>query len=244
MWSGATRKFGAEVTRLLATRHYPPIMWTAGGKIMKLKLLVAALLSGVPALAQDGANEIIVTAARKESDGYDERIPAVGLKRAVDFAIQEVTIVGDTRDRDKRQAEIYAMVKNAVDLAAKRGDIALATGEMVVEPLTAGNYRNLKLTSDGRPDTDRTSFLVKSRLSGSTDAKAALEHINAFIKAVPTVGRAEMRHSDDLTLSVVGPDQYRAGILDLVAADARATAGRLGADYAVEAKGLDRPVEW
>ncbi len=211
---------------------------------MRISILMAALLSAVPAIAQDGASEIIVTAARKESDGYDERIPAVGLKRAADFAIQEVTIVGDTRDRDKRQAEIYAMVKNAVELAAKRGDIALATGEMIVEPLTVANYRNLKLVSDGRPDTDRTSFLVKSRLSGGTDAKAALEHINAFIKAVPTVGRAEMRHTDDLTLSVVNPDQYRAQIIDLVAADARVTSARLGNDYGVEAKGLDRPVEW
>lgn len=211
---------------------------------MKLRLMAAAVLWAVPAIGQDGANEIIVTAARREAKDYDGDIPAVGLKRPADFAIQEVTVVGDTRDRDKRQAEIYAMVKGAVDLAEKRGDVRLATGEMIVEPLTPANYRNLKLKSDGRPDTDQTSFLVKARLSGSTDAKAALEHINAFIKAVPTVGRAEMRHTDDLTLSVVGPDKYRAQIVALVAADAQATAAQLGADYAVEAKGLDRPVEW
>ncbi len=211
---------------------------------MKFRIIIAAVLWAAPAGAQDGTGEIIVTAARKESDGYDEHIPAVGLRRPADFAIQEVTITGDTRDREKRQAEIYAMVKNAVDLAAKRGDIALATGEMIVEPLTAANYRNLKLVSDGRPDSDRTSFLVKSRLSGGTDAKAALEHINAFIKAVPTVGRAEMKHTDDLTLSVVNPDQYRPQIIDLVAADAKTTSARLGSDYGVEAKGLDRPVEW
>jgi hypothetical protein len=64
------------------------------------------------------------------------------------------------------------------------------------------------------------------------------------MKAVPPVGRAEMKPAGDLTLSVVGPDQYRGQIVDLVAADARATAAKLGPDYAVEAKGLDRPVEW
>jgi hypothetical protein len=53
-----------------------------------------------------------------------------------------------------------------------------------------------------------------------------------------------MRPSGDLTLSIVGPDQYRSRIIDLVAADAKATAAKLGPDYAVEAKGLDRPVEW
>ena len=47
-----------------------------------------------------------------------------------------------------------------------------------------------------------------------------------------------------LTLSIVAPDQYRGQILDLIAADARAIAARFGPDYAVEARGLDRPVEW
>ncbi|MDB5722627.1 MAG: TonB-dependent receptor, partial [Alphaproteobacteria bacterium] len=74
--------------------------------------------------------------------------------------------------------------------------------------------------------------------------KAALDRIEAFIKSVPTVGRAEMRRKGDLTLSIVSPDQYRGQIVDLVAADARAMAARVGPDYAVEAKGLDRPVDW
>jgi hypothetical protein len=53
-----------------------------------------------------------------------------------------------------------------------------------------------------------------------------------------------MRAAGDLTLSVVGPDQYRGRIVDLIAADARATAAKLGPDYGVEASGLERPVEW
>jgi hypothetical protein len=114
---------------------------------------------------------------------------------------------------------------------------------MVVEPLTLTNYRNLPLQNDGRPDSERTSFLIKTRLSG-VDAKAALERIHNFIKSVPTVGRAELKPQGELTLSVVGPDQYRGQIIDLVAADARQTAAKLGQDYAVQAKGLDRPVEW
>jgi hypothetical protein len=206
--------------------------------------LALLALSPATALAQDyESGEIVVTGTRREADDYDESIPAVGLKRTADFAIQMVTVVGDTRDQQKRRDEIFAMIRGAIDLAGRRGDVELATGEMVVEPLTAANYRNLALSTDGRPDTDRTSFLVKTRLSGS-DAKTALDRIAAFIKAVPTVGRAEMRASGDLTLSIVGPDRYRGQIVDLVAADAKATAAKLGADYAGEATGLDRPVEW
>jgi hypothetical protein len=143
-----------------------------------------------------------------------------------------------------RLARHRVHISGAIALAGKSGGIELATGEMVVEPLTLDNYRNLPLHSDGRPDTDKTSFLVKTRLSANGDAKAALDRISAFIKSVPTVGRAEMKSDGDLTLSIVSPDQYRGRIVELVAADARATAAKLGTDYAVEAKGLDRPVEW
>lgn len=213
---------------------------------MRLVLgLAAALLLIEPALGQGvGGDEVIVTAKRREADDYDASVPVIGLRRTADFAVQEVVVSGDTRDPAKRHAEIYETIKGAIALAAKRGGIELATGEMVVEPLTLANYRNLTLKNDGRPDSDRTSFLIKTRLAVGMDAKGALDRITAFIKAVQPVGRAELKENDDLTLSVVNPDQYRSQIIDLVAADARTTAQKLGPEYAVEAKGLDRPVEW
>lgn len=226
--------------------------------MLRTMCLLAMLLAAVPAAAQDteenatadlGTSEIVVTGSRREADGYDATVPAVGLRQVADFAVQQVTVTGDTRDQAKRREEIYAMIRGAAALASKSrgagapGGVDLATGEMILEPLTLANYRNLPLAGDGRPDTDRAVFLVKTSLRG-TDAKAALERLDAFIKAVPTVGRAEMRATGDLTLSVVAPDQYRGRIVDLVAADAKATAARLGPDYAVELRGADRPVEW
>jgi hypothetical protein len=207
-------------------------------------LLVMAL--SLPAMAQEngGLEEIVVTARRADSRDYEAGVPAVGMRRLADYAVQAVTVTGDTRDPDKRHEEIFAMIKGAIALAAKRGGIELATGEMVVEPLTMDNYRSLTLQTEKRPDTDKTTFLVKTRLSAGIDAKAALDKISTFIKEVPAVGRAEMEATGDLTLSVVKPDQYRGAIIDLVAADARATAAKMGPDYAVEAKGLERPVEW
>jgi hypothetical protein len=216
------------------------------GRIAMRPIMFALLIAvPFPVFAQNaGMQEIIVTAQRRQSDDYDEHVPAVGLHRVADYAVQEVVIAGDTRDAEKRRNEIFAMAKAALDLAAKRGNIELATGEMVVEPLTLANYRNLPLKNDGRPDTDKTRFLVKTKLSQGGDAKAALDRITSFIKDVPPAGRAEMKAVDDLTLSVVQPDSYRGAIIDLVAADARATATRMGSDYAIEADGLDRPVEW
>ena len=219
-----------------------------------LALLLATLAA--PAGAQNiGESEIIVTGSRIARPNYDPdnpistietlRPPAIGLTRLADFAVQVVTIEGDTRDEQKRRDEIFGMVRKAIELAGKRGGIELATGQFVVEPLTLANYRNLELEEDDdRDEVEQVSFLVKARLAAGMDAKAALDRIEAFIKAVPAVGRAEMEADGDLTLSVVGPDQYRDAIVERVAADAKAMAARLGPAYAVHANGLDRPVEW
>lgn len=209
---------------------------------------IAALLlvlAPMPVLAQAslGQREVIVTGSRRSADDYDERVPAVGLVRRADFAVQELTITGDSRDAAARHAEMFAMVKNAIDVAARRG-LQLATGDTVVEPLTLANHRNLTFKKDDRPDSEKVVFLVKTPLGEGGDAGGALERIDGFVKAVPTVGRALLETSGDLTLSIVRPDQYRTAIAALVAEDARTMATRFGLDYAVEARGMERPVEW
>jgi len=211
--------------------------------VARLALLLLVLVPA-PSLAQDpGANEIIVTGMRRARSDFDESRPAVGLRRTADFALMFVNVAGDTRDPDRRHDEILATVRSAIDLAQRSG-VELSTGDFIVEPLTLANYRNLAMRNDGRPDTDRVTFLVKARLGAGLDGASALQRIEQYVRAVPVTGRAEMRRSGELTLSVVAPDQYRSQILDLVAADARASAARFGPNYAVEARGLDRPVEW
>src|SRR3982750_3288533 len=96
-------------------------------------LLVLLSLLPVQAFAQDyDQAEIVVTASRREADGFDDSRPVVGLRRPADFAILQVTIAGDTRDQTKRRAEILVMVKSAIELAPKYG-VELATGDEVVE---------------------------------------------------------------------------------------------------------------
>ena len=206
--------------------------------------LLSLILLPAPAVAQDpGMNEIIVTGSRINRDEGGGGRPAVGLRRTADFAVMYVTIAGDTREMEPRREEILTMVRSAIELAQRSG-VELATGDFIVEPLILANYRNLPMSNDGRPDTDRVTFLVKTRLSADTDAASAVERIDRFVRAVPATGRAEIRRIGELTLSVVAPDQYRERILELVATDSQATAARFGSNYAVEARGLDRPVEW
>lgn len=205
--------------------------------------VAASVLCVEPVWAQMEAQEIMVTAMRRDTDDYDSNRPAVGLKRTADFAVQEVTITGDTRDPEKRADEIYAMLASAI-ADAPRSTVALAFGKETIQAVTLKNYHDLTLEKDSRPDTQKITFLVKAPLQSGGDAKGAQAKINAFVKGVKPIGRALMETSDDLTLSVVAPDQYRPAIADAVAADAKSLAQNLGPDYGVEIEGLNRPVEW
>ena len=217
---------------------------------MRLRaVLFAAVLFGASVSAQDepaavsvGSQEIVVTGSRVNLDGYSAQTPAVGLKKVADFAIQPVAITGDTRDANQRHEEMYQTIRRAIELSGSHG-VQLAFGEIVVEPLTLANYRDLTLGADNRPDTNRVQLLVKAPLTGA-GAKEATARIDRFIKAVKPIGRALVVPSDDLSLSVVAPDQYRPEIGRIIAADAAAMAAKFGPNYAVEVRGLNRPVDW
>lgn len=224
---------------------------------IRFAALALALLPA-PAFAQDlNQGDVLVTGSRARPSYMDPRtntvveteedasgLPSVGLRRRADFALLPVLVAGDTRERERRREEILTMVRSALDLARRAG-IELAVGDFFVVPLTAENYRTLVFQGDGRPDSERVTFFVKTRLGASADeANQAITRLEQFVRSVPAAGRAEMRAAGALTLSIVAPDQYRGQLLDLIAQDARATAGRFGPQQQVEAHGLDRPVEW
>lgn len=209
------------------------------------KPLIAALALSLaaPTSAQDlQGTEIIVTGSRIDQEDYADYMPAVGLRRKADFVVQQATIRGDTRDPDQREEEIRAMLLRAIDLAALNG-VEMAQGSYIVTRLTAENASDLELANERRPDSERLDFLIKAPLANVT-VREAQAQIDAFIDAVPEVGRAQMDKLGEPTLSVVGPDSYREEIIASVASDARKQADVIGEDYAVEILGLNMPVQW
>jgi hypothetical protein len=208
-----------------------------------IALALSVVTSGA-ALAQDlGTQEIVVSASRVEQDGYQRDMPAVGLRRAADYLVQEVVIRGDTRDEKLRAIEIRKMLLSTVQMAAKQG-VQLAYGDYILTPLTVSNLDEIALVGDNRPDSSRVSFLIKAPLSATISGSQAQKKIDDFIESVPEVGRAQMDASGDAALSIVGPDQYRAQIAERVMEDARSLAARMGTDYAVTIDGLNMPVIW
>jgi hypothetical protein len=226
-------------------------------RILIVPAAAAVLAGAMPVLAQD---EIIVTGMRRLSPDNDSVQPvnihsatmvavvpaaAQHLRRTADFAVQQVVVVSDTVEEADAHKEVRAMMRKAIDLSAGAG-VQLASGELVVEPLTVGNYNDLRIEEINEDEIDgqAVKFLVKVPLAPGVDARTALAKIDKFIKAVPAVGRAQVKAYSELTLSVVDPEQYRGAIIDLVAKDTAGTSSRFGAGYGVEVTGLDKPVQW
>lgn len=209
-------------------------------------IAVSILALAAPVVAQ----EVIVTTSRADvvnaSGGYGLILPSrpvIALRRPADFIVMSVKVAGDTRDMKQRRDEMLATSRAAISAASKAG-VELSIGEYLLVPLTVANSGNLSFSRDGRPDTDQTNFFAKVRVGAGIDLQTARERIARFVASVRPTGRTTIEVRGEPTLSMIQPDQYRAQIIDLIAADATVSAAKFGPTYGVDVAGLDRPVEW
>jgi hypothetical protein len=66
--------------------------------MLKPICLAALLLISSPVFAQTpggSVGEVVVTGSRRDADNYDASVPAVGLRRLADYAVQEVVVTCD-----------------------------------------------------------------------------------------------------------------------------------------------------
>ena len=224
-----------------------------------------------PALAQDGADEIIVTASKRSAIGgivpVIERPPVIGLRRQADSAVRQIEIVSDSREADMRQREVQAMLLAAIG-RAKGAGLSLVIGQFEVTEVTLENWRDHFPALAGKADSDadndddddddddnkaKPSFeddgsnatarlKVKTRLDGSI--ASAQQKIAAFVKAVPPTGRSQITQKGEIALTIIRPDQYRDEIYRRVAEGAKQAVSFYGPDYGVEVTGLDRAIAW
>jgi len=184
---------------------------------------------------------IIVTAQRSDGDYFDDEQTVIGLRRKADFAAQSVALTSDSRDEDTRKKEIYAMMENALARAASAG-VELVYGDYELKTITRQNFRNLVIFDGRRPDTSEIRFYVQQSL---TDTTADTDQsISAYIHSVTAVGRALLEKRGSLTLTILGPDQYRDQIVQMIASESSKYASFFGLDYGVEVAGLNEQLRW
>jgi hypothetical protein len=209
---------------------------------MKRMLLLFMILGWGLAHAQEGVEEIVVTASSKEGG----RIPGTSLKRPGDFILLEVTVRNDSRDAETRKKEIYDTLRAVIAAANKDQSIELSVigDNSLVLPLKLDSA-TLVLTRDKLPDTSVTTISVKTRIPGRVGNSSALvAKLKDFVSGIKPVGRTLIDKDGDVEISIVNPAQYRDRVIELFAEDVKKVTSALGPDYKVVAHGIDSPIQW
>lgn len=95
-----------------------------------------------------------------------------------------------------------------------------------------------------RPDTSLAQIQVKSAIPAQTeDAYALSAALAKFVETVKETGRITITPTDDVTISIVSPEQYRAQVVKLITDDITSVTSALGPQYRVMLEGLDKPMK-
>lgn len=195
------------------------------------------------ALAQESLGEVVVTGSRIRGDDYSS-IPAVSIERRADFLVQRVRLTNDTRAPEGRRTELYQTIRDLVNDAAKRPNVALGFGDEFLIPITANDYEIPLSPGTRRPDTTSTEFYVKRGLGPADDVTQALRELTTFITKARMSGRTEIEPLYDVALSIVAPEKYRYEIIAQIAADAKRLQNAIGTGCKVDISGLSERVSW
>lgn len=216
-------------------------------------LTIGLVACAAPVMAQQ-LDEVVVTAQRRVSYAPNndnegsaaEAEPYVQFFHRADNLIVSLVVDCDTRDRSDRLTELKATLKSVIASAKADGAIELGVTDSeagVVLPLKAEALDAL-LNNGARPDTTTATIVVKTRLTASDTFDTATGRIDAFIKRIKTVGRAQAARNGDWELTLIAPRQYRPDVIAAIAKDANDAAKAFGPNYAVSLTGLERPIRW
>lgn len=211
-----------------------------------LAMALGLAVSASPTVAQDGAmDEIVVTGSRAIEWDPDD-VPVMQLALRADNLIVEIVAVNDTREGMQRRDELIESLRGMARAAEGLADIDLSIeDDGALVSLTPSMVSTLTLGVDpGRSDTSRATLIVKTPIRADDTLDAASKRIEDFVEGARMTGRTLVSVSGDWELSIINPAQYRMPILELIADDARTTAGRFGPEYAVQVEGMSNRVTW
>lgn len=218
---------------------------------MKKVMIAAGALSlclpmALPVSAQE---TIVVTGSRQDRSAGNAYFSsnngpaAIGVTRRADYFVTPLFVSSDSRDRETRLVELYAMFAATLDRADAQG-ISIVAGRYKLEPVTKTNMRQLPVTGGNRPDTNRVQIYARIPLRGSDPSvRSTAEQIKAFVKAVPATGRSFI-DIGTTGLAIDDPEQYRADVVRHIAKEATSYASMFGSDYGVDIGGLDGEMYW
>jgi len=193
-----------------------------------------------PALAQ--LDEVIVTGTRISDDNNS----GVFLEKRGDFLLLEARLVNDTRDSKLRQEEMYKTFDKILEAAQANTDIQLSIVDDngIVGPLTKEVFQ-ANIFFGPRADTSQATILLKTEIPATvTNAFGLLTKLENFVDTIKGDGRSEFITTDDTSISVINPNQYRTDVIKLILAEVNLVTDSLNGNYGAHIKGINQELKW
>ena len=214
-------------------------------------ILLGALLAVAAAEAAQAQTETVVVTAEKRTgyggpqgeDASAPEPPHLFLVKRADHVLTRVNVTCDTRDFTQRRNELKETLRAMIHKAAGTGSISLSVGDKVITDLNETGFDDI-ITADMRPDTSMATIIIKTKVAPDDTLNKAIARVMQFMAATPMSGRTEIVRTGEWDLTIVGPEQYRDNIVQMIVNDAKHTAEMFGPANGVEVEGLERRVSW
>lgn len=207
----------------------------------KLILSIASLLLLAPSShAQSGGfDEIIVTATRKVD------APAIFIEKRGDFLLLDVRVQNDSRERKERVRDLELTIAGIIEAAIEQPDVELSLVEDgLVRPLTKLAFMDT-VRPGNQPDTSFANLKVKTDIpKGEVEAYKLVRKLDDFVDSLEGVGRTTITTYENVAVSIINPFQYRNDVRDKVLEEMTSTVERLGPNYVIIPRGLDKQIRW
>jgi len=194
--------------------------------------------------AQD---EIVVTGSRLiRGTDINTAGPGIFYERRGDFLLLEVRIENDSRDIGTRLSELTETVEDIITAAKAENDITLSLidDNNFVRPLSVNSFGE-GIRSGSRPDTSVATLQVKTNIPEEVaDSFKLAAKLGRFVDGLKEKGRTTITNSDEISVSVVNPYQYRATVMKMVLSEIKDVNQSLGPDYRAIVRGLDKELSW
>jgi hypothetical protein len=212
-----------------------------------LVLVFFAALLAFPSTAKAQLDEIVVTASRivTKSGNTENSPPGIFYERKGDFLLLRVTIENDSRELGTRLEELTQTVEGFIRAARSDDDITLSLlDDSFVRPLSIASFAD-GIYRGSRPDTSVATLQVKTDIPENVEDSFKLAtKLGKFVDAQREIGRTKITNSDQISVSVVNPYQYRQTVMTMVLDEIKRVKTALGPDYRVVIRGLDKELNW
>lgn len=204
---------------------------------MRTTIIVLALLFTARAGAQE---EVILLQPFTVATEKQEVLPPITIRKTGDYLLLQVRIVNDTRDPDKRRAELYDTIKGIITAKDRVHLLEISTREMV---LTQQNYAVRLSNEQAKADTSSVELLFRLPLSPSDDVGALTKQLREFSQATSGIGRTEI-FPGEIGISVKNPERFRYELIGRIAEDVKKTKNLFGESFEIIVNGLDQRLKW